>query len=108
MHRSGRTGQGDFGARGDYGLVLKIMHAIECYNRDEHIDPNPHSLRDTMLAVAALLHLEATKIDSMDQPGAAEDGEALRKTFTGAAWCQFDAIIAAAAIIRRDLTGECQ
>jgi len=102
--RSGSTG--DLSARSDYGLLLKIMRTVEHYNRDEHINPDPHSLRDTMLAVAALLHIEAIKLDSDDVPAAAGDGEQLRTTFAGAACRQLEAVVEAAAIIRRDQSGE--
>jgi hypothetical protein len=102
---SGCTGQCDLSARSDYGLVLKILRTVERYNRDEHINPDPRSLRDTMLAVAALLHIEAVKIDSANPLAAARHGEQLRKAFAGAACCQLDAVAGAAAI-RRDQTGE--
>ncbi len=104
--RSGCTAQCDLSARSDYGLVLKIMRTVERYNRDEHIDPDPRSLRDTMLAVAALLHIEAIKMD--DGLAAAGDGKGLRETFAGAACRQLDAVAEAAAIIRRDQTSEYQ
>jgi hypothetical protein len=108
MHRRDGTGQCDLGPRSDYGLVLKIMQTIECHHRDEQTNPDPRSLRDAMLAVAALLHLEAIKIKGRNQPIEAEDGEALRKTFTGAACCQLDAVTEATAHIRRGQTGEHQ
>jgi hypothetical protein len=108
MHRRAGTGQCDFSARSDYALVIKIMQTIECHHRDECTSPDPCSLRDTMLAVAALLQLEAIKIYGRNQPIQAEDGEAVRERFTGAASCQFDAVIEATALIRRDGSGEYQ
>ena len=104
--RSVCTGQCDLSARGDYGLVLKIMRTVERYNRDEHIKPDPRLLRDTMLAVAALLHMDAIKMDG--GPAAAEDGERFRETFTSAACRQLDAVAGAAAMIRRDQTTDYQ
>jgi hypothetical protein len=100
--QSGRIS--DLNARSDCGLVLKIMRTVERFNRDEHINPDPRSLRDTMLAVAALLHIEAIKVDGGNQLAAAGDGEQLRETFASAACRQLDAVVEAAAIIRRDQT----
>jgi hypothetical protein len=94
----------DLSARGDYRLVLEIMQTVDRYNRDQHINPDPRSLRDTILAVAALLHIEAIKLSGGNQLAAAGDGEQLRETFAGAACCQLDAAVEAAATIRRDQT----
>jgi len=106
--RSGCTGQCDLRARSDYSLILKIMRAVEHHNRDEHIVPDPRSLRDTMLAVAALLHIEAIKTDDTNTLAPGGDRKQLREVFAGAACCQLDAIIEAAAIIRRDQSDEYQ
>jgi hypothetical protein len=103
---SGGIGQRDLSARSDYGLVLKILQTVEHFNRDEHIIPDPRSLRDTMLAVAALLHIEAIKMEGANPLAAAGDGTQLRNAFAGAACCQLDAVADATAIIRRDQTGE--
>jgi hypothetical protein len=84
------------------------MRTVERYNRDGHIKPDPLSLRDTMLAVAALLHREAIKIDGANPLAAAGDGEPLREAFASAACRQLDAVADAATIIRRDQTGEPQ
>jgi hypothetical protein len=40
-------------------LVEEIMRTIELYNKDKQALPCPACLRDTMLAVAALLHIQA-------------------------------------------------
>src|SRR5262245_12192763 len=106
--RCGCTDTCDLSARGDFGLVLKIMQAVEHHNRDEHINLDPRSLCDTMLAIAALLHIEATKINGASRLATAEDGAQLRETFAVAACSQLDAVAKAAAIIRRDQTGEYQ
>jgi hypothetical protein len=45
----------------ELSLVEKVMRAIEEYNKDRHTDPCPLCLRDAMLAVAALLHMEAAR-----------------------------------------------
>jgi hypothetical protein len=56
-------GGGDGGAdnRYDPKLAARILSAIADYNRDHETAPSPGPLRDTMLAVAALLHLDATR-----------------------------------------------
>jgi hypothetical protein len=51
-----------FGGIHELVLVEKIMRVIGNYSHDERISPCPRCLRDTMLAVAALLHLEAVKL----------------------------------------------
>ena len=40
-------------------LVEEIMRTIEQYNKDKQTGPCPACLRDTMLAVAALLHVQS-------------------------------------------------
>src|SRR5262249_49069633 len=52
---------------------------------------DPRSLRDTMLAVAALLHIEAIKMESANPLAAAGDRRQLREVFAGAACSQLDA-----------------
>ncbi len=56
------------GAECDYSevhevtLVEKVMRTIEQYNKEANADPCPSCLRDAMLAVAALLHVEAARL----------------------------------------------
>ncbi|MGO9546410.1 MAG: hypothetical protein ACLPPF_16645 [Rhodomicrobium sp.] len=57
----------------ELALVLEVMRAIERYNKKEGSKPCPLCLRNTMLAVSALLHLEASSL------GAAS----MRKSHTG-------------------------
>jgi hypothetical protein len=99
------TGQCHLSARSDYCLVLKIMQTVERYNRDEHIVPDPLSLRDTMFAVDALLHIEAIRMDGVEPLAAVGDAEQRRETFGGAASQQLDAVAEAAAMIRHDQAG---
>ncbi len=54
----------DYSEMHELTLVEKIMRAIEQYNRDAHADPCPACLRDAMLAVAALLHLRAARMET--------------------------------------------
>ncbi len=53
----------EFGHTQELALVERIMRVIGHFKQDERINPCPICLRDTMLAVAALLHLEAAKIN---------------------------------------------
>jgi hypothetical protein len=60
----------DFNIEHEQALVSELMRVIERYNKREDIDFCPLCLRDTMLAVAALLHIEAARIrsKSTDRP----------------------------------------
>jgi hypothetical protein len=53
----------EFGDTQELVLVERIMRVIGHFKQDERINPCPICLRDSMLAVAALLHLEAAKIN---------------------------------------------
>jgi hypothetical protein len=48
----------------ELALASELMRAIGGYSRRENIEACPLCLRDTMLAIAALLHLEAARIGS--------------------------------------------
>jgi hypothetical protein len=50
-----------FDATEELALVAEIMAVIERHNKKKGDTPCPLCLRDTMLAVAALLHLEAAR-----------------------------------------------
>jgi hypothetical protein len=72
-------------------LVAKVMSMIKQYYEDENIAPEPLSLRNTMLAVAALLHLES--IDS--------DVEDARENFAETARAQLDEMIEIETVARK-------
>jgi hypothetical protein len=61
---------GNFNNQCELALVEEIMRTIDQYNKDKQADLYPVALRDTMLAVASLLHLEAARIgqDGADTP----------------------------------------
>jgi hypothetical protein len=46
-------------------LVEEIVAMIERYSQSHDVAPDAAYLRDTMLSVAALLHIEATKREGM-------------------------------------------
>jgi hypothetical protein len=54
----------EFDSEHELALVSELMRVIGSYDRKENIDACPLCLRDTMLAVAALLHLDAARIAS--------------------------------------------
>jgi hypothetical protein len=47
----------------ELALVEAVVRALEQYNKDQSTDPCPLCLRDAVLAVAALLHMEAVRLD---------------------------------------------
>ena len=66
----------------DPDLVNEIMHLIGRYCEAIQVVPCPEELRDIMLAVAALSHLEAAKLDCTPIELAGEDfAEAARENF---------------------------
>jgi hypothetical protein len=52
------------GEQHELALVQTIMQTIKHYGDREHVEPCPRCLRNSMLTVAALLHLEAARIDA--------------------------------------------
>ncbi len=57
---------GKSGCGYDLVLAAKVMSLIQQYHQDKDIAPEPVSLRNTMLAVAALLHIESLDYDDED------------------------------------------
>ena len=67
---------------GDPDLVNEIMSLIGRYCESNGVVPCPVELRDTMLAVAALAHLEAGKMECTATAMSAEDfADAAREIF---------------------------
>jgi hypothetical protein len=56
----------DFAEKHELALAGKILRMIEGYTKDNETYPCPKCLRNSMIAIAALLHLEAEKIDEND------------------------------------------
>ncbi len=76
-------------------LVGAVLRAIEQYNKERRIDPCPLCLREALLAVAALLHIEAARIrGAASLPG---EQEALEEEFGEAACEKLRAVAVAAA-----------
>jgi hypothetical protein len=74
----------DFAEKHELALAGKILRIIESYTKDNETYPCPKCLRNSMIAIAALLHLEAEKIDETDAEHASPDCGFV-ETFTDAA-----------------------
>ena len=81
----------------ELALVEKVMREIEQYNKERDTDPCPVCLRDAMLAVAALLHMEAGRLGAA--PSLAGGPEALEEEFGEAAREKLRAIAEATAAL---------
>ena len=76
-------------------LTKEIMGMIGRYRQDGHSDPCPLCLRDTMLAVAALLHLEAATVAGAKSGKPSVGGKRIIEEFTEAASERLEAVIGA-------------
>ncbi|MGA7324582.1 MAG: hypothetical protein WBX25_08905 [Rhodomicrobium sp.] len=85
----------DFSDVNELALTRKIMEAISRFSQDEQITPCPLCLRDTMLTVAALLHLEGMKISRAHR---AHTSKRANDEFTQAGRQRLKAVIDADAI----------
>ena len=56
----------DFAEKHELALAGKILRMIESYTKDHETYPCPKCLRNSIIAIAALLHLEAAKMDEND------------------------------------------
>jgi hypothetical protein len=84
----------------ELALVSEIMRLIRHYFESTGSEPCPLCLRNTLLAVAALAHLEAARIEAADT-----DGKRLRATFAKAAREGLEAVSQANAAITRGKSG---
>ncbi len=53
----------DFAEQHELALAGKILRMIEGYTKANETYPCPKCLRNSMMAIAALLHIEAAKLD---------------------------------------------
>jgi hypothetical protein len=86
------SGQARGSSGDDYDVVLaeKILRTIQHYLQDEAINPDPLTLRNTLLAVAALLHLQTFGSDT----------RTVQERFAEAAIEQLEAVKEAATIVQ--------
>ncbi len=52
----------DFAEQHELALAGRILRMIENYTKDNETYPCPRCLRNSMIAIAALLHIEAAKM----------------------------------------------
>jgi len=74
----------DFAEKHELALAGKILRMIEGYTNDHETYPCPKCLRNSMIAIAALLHLEAEKMGENDSEHASPDSVFV-ETFADAA-----------------------
>jgi hypothetical protein len=87
----------------ELALASEVMSTIKSYSERERSEPCPQCLRNTMLAVAALLHLEAAKLEAASTGRTQASGKSLGDAFAKVARERLDAVTKAeAAIIRPD------
>lgn len=79
----------------DVALTTKIMRMIERHHEEEDLSLCPRCLCDTMLAVAALLQLEAARLDSANRGKPLIKGKSFDEQFAEAARDRMQAVIEA-------------
>jgi hypothetical protein len=82
----------DFAGAHELALTKEIMGVIGRYHQHQHVDPSPLYLRDTMLAVAALLHLEAATLADAKSGKPSVGGNQIIEGFTEAASERLEAV----------------
>ena len=87
----------EFGDTQELVLVEQIMRVIGHFKQEEQINPCPICLRDSMLAVAALLQLEAAEIHGGGYGHTTVERHRLEEAFTEAARERLNAVAHVAA-----------
>jgi hypothetical protein len=80
----------DLSLNHELSLVREIMATIERFNSDQAISPAPGAIRDTLLAVAGLLHREAIRLESQK-----DDLRQLQETFGEVAQARIEYVLKA-------------
>jgi hypothetical protein len=81
----------NFDDKHELPLVGEVLRTIERYNKKKKISPCPSCLRDSMLSVAALLHLEGAKAETA-KTGKQRFGKRLGDTFAKAARVRLETV----------------
>jgi len=84
-----------FSPADELALTQQIMDVIGRFSQNEPTAPCPFCLRDTMLVVAALLHLDGAKIAAAQTGEPSIDGTRASNEFTQAARERFEAVMEA-------------
>ena len=82
----------DCDAQDDPVLVAKIMGVIEQHHKEKHITACPTCLRNTMLSVAALAHLESA-MQLFVSAGRSSSGQRLTEMFAEVAHERMEAMV---------------
>ena len=82
----------DSDAQDDPVLVAKIMGVIEQHHKEKHITACPTCLRNTMLSVAALAHLESA-MQLFVSGGRSSSGQRLTEMFAEVAHERMEAMV---------------
>ncbi len=75
----------DFAEQHELALAGRILRMIESYSHENETYPCPTCLRNSIMAIAALLHLEAAKIDERNPEQRSPHHNGFVDTFTEAA-----------------------
>jgi hypothetical protein len=81
----------DFDHKHEQLLVGELMRTIERYSNKKKISPCPSCLRDTIISVAALLHLEAAEVETA-KTGKQRSAKRLGDTFAKVARSHLEAV----------------
>ncbi len=81
---SGRSGC-DFAETHELALAGKILRMIESYSQDNRTYPCPECLRNSIMAIAALLHLQTATEDRADPRQIHANGAVFAESFAEAA-----------------------
>ena len=91
-----------FDEEDEQALAAGVLRTIERHNRKKDNNPCPLCLRDTMLATAALLHLEAARTGLTDVGKPRAGSKRYREAFAKAARERLDDVIQAKATLFRN------
>ncbi len=83
----------DFAEKHELVLASKILRMIEGYSQETRTYPCPKCLRNSIMAIAALLHLEASKIDEDGSVGHLSKGTCFVDAFAETARERMHSII---------------
>lgn len=75
----------DFAEVHELALVRRLLQMIESYAQDNRTNPCPKCLRNLIMVIAALLHLEAARIDKAASGQNRPGGNTFAEAFVEAA-----------------------
>jgi hypothetical protein len=90
-----------FNEEDEQALVSEVLRTIDSHNKEKDNIPCPLCLRDTMLATAALLHLEAARTGLAGTGKLRAGSKRHREAFGKAARERMDAVVEANTALHR-------